>query len=74
MKDDKLHIDFDTVDLPKYDEVNEANIQDVTQKSIRKYESHIREYPEQWFSLFHKLWSKKGYSKVKRSLTETLFS
>lgn len=74
IKDDKLHIDFDTVDLPVYDEINEANIQDITRKSISKYESHIRDYPEQWFSLFHKLWSKKGYNKVKRNIRETLLS
>ncbi|WP_136810702.1 lysophospholipid acyltransferase family protein [Desulfosediminicola flagellatus] len=74
MKDDKLHIDFDTVDLPAYDEINDENIQEITQKSICKYESHIREYPEQWFSLFHRLWSKKGYSKVSRSLKEAFFS
>lgn len=74
MKDGKLHIDFDTVDLPDYKEINEESIQDVTRRAIRKYENHIRTYPEQWFSLFHKLWTKKGYQKVNRNLRDLIFS
>ena len=70
MKDKQLHIDFDTVDLPAYREINEENIVDLTTRSLAMYESYIRAYPEQWFSLFHKLWKKKGYSKVRRSLRE----
>ena len=70
MKDKKLHIDFDTVDLPPYREINEENIVDLTTRSIAMYEPYIRTYPKQWFSLFHKLWKKKGYSKVRRSLRE----
>lgn len=74
MKDDKLHIDFDTVELPEYTDINEANIQDICSRSISKYEAHIRRYPEQWFSLFHKLWDKYGYSKVKRSFGDIFTS
>lgn len=70
LKDNKLHIDFDTVQLPHYDEVSEANIQDICSLSLRMYEPHIREYPEQWFSLFHRLWYKYGYDKVRRNLGE----
>lgn len=70
MKNGKLHIDFDTVDLPEYHEVNEENIRDITTRSIKMYEPHIREYPEQWFSLFHKLWSKTGYAKIPRSIKD----
>ncbi len=74
MKDGKLHIDFDTVDLPAYNDINESNIQDIATRSIRNYEPHIRLYPEQWFSLFHKLWSKTGYEKVKRSFRDIFLS
>lgn len=70
MKKGRLHIDFDTVNLPEYDEVNEENIQDICTRSISMYEPHIRQYPDQWFSLFHRLWNKHGYSKVERSLKD----
>lgn len=70
MKDGKLHIDFDNVDLPKYDDINEQNINDICTRSIQLYEPFIRKYPEQWFSLFHRLWSKKDYPDVHRSLKE----
>jgi KDO2-lipid IV(A) lauroyltransferase len=70
MKDGKLHIDFDTVDLPKYDGINEQNINDISTRCIQLYEPFIRQYPEQWFSLFHRLWSKKDYPAVKRSLKQ----
>jgi lauroyl/myristoyl acyltransferase len=73
MKDGVLHIDFDTVELPEYDEVNDENIDDISTKCIQLYESFIRQYPEQWFSLFHRLWSKEGYPKVTRSLREIFF-
>ncbi len=73
MKDGELHIDFDTVDLPEYKEINDANIRDICTRSIQSYEPFIRQYPEQWFSLFHRLWSKKGYSKVKRSFRQIFF-
>lgn len=70
MKDGELHIDFDTVDLPDYQEISEENINDISSRCIRLYEPFIRQYPEQWFSLFHRLWGKDGYSEVKRSLRQ----
>jgi len=70
MKDGEMHIDFDTVDLPAYREINDENINDISSRCIRLYEPFIRQYPEQWFSLFHRLWGKDGYSKVKRSLKQ----
>ncbi len=70
MKDGELHIDFDTVDLPEYDEINDEAIKDISSRCIQRYEPFIRQYPEQWFSLFHRLWSKKGYPKVKRSFRQ----
>jgi KDO2-lipid IV(A) lauroyltransferase len=73
MKDGELHIDFDTVDLPEYSEINEENINDISARSIKLYEPFIRQYPEQWFSLFHRLWTKKGYSPVRRSFREIFF-
>jgi len=70
MKDNTLHIDFGTVELPEYDGANEENIQDICTRSITQYESYIRKYPEQWFSLFHKLWMKRGYPEIKRSFRD----
>ncbi len=69
----KLHIDFKRVDLPEYNAINEENIQDVSSRSIVLYESFIRKYPDQWFSLFHRLWTKKGYLPVKRSIKQIFF-
>jgi KDO2-lipid IV(A) lauroyltransferase len=73
MKDGELHIDFDTADLPEYSELNEENINDISAKCIQLYEPFIRQYPEQWFSLFHRLWGKKDYPKVKRSFRQIFF-
>ncbi len=74
VKDGKLHIDFDEVRLPSYQEINEENIRDISAISIKEYESFIRENPEQWFSLFHKLWTKTDYPKsVKRTLGQIFF-
>ncbi len=70
LKDGQLHIDFDTVELPPYQEVSDENIRDISARAMRLYEPFIRKYPEQWFSLFHRLWSKKGYPRVKRSLPQ----
>lgn len=70
MQDGELHIDFDRVDLPSYSEINDDNIKDICTRCIQLYEPFIRQYPEQWFSLFHRLWSKKGYSPVKRSFRQ----
>lgn len=74
MKDGELHIDFAEVQLPHYDAINEENIQDISSRCIKLYEPFIRQYPEQWFSLFHRLWSKKDYPPVKRSLRQIIFS
>ncbi len=73
MKDGELHIDFDIVDLPQYHEISDENIDDISTRCIQLYEPFIRQYPEQWFSLFHRLWSKTGYSKVKRSFRQIFF-
>lgn len=73
MKDGELHIDFKPVDLPNYSEINDENIQDISTRCIQLYEPFIKTYPEQWFTLFHRLWSKKGYKPVKRSIRQIFF-
>lgn len=73
MKQGKLHIDFAKVDLPDYPETNEEAIKDIATRTIKLYEPFIRKYPEQWFSLFHRLWGKKDYPPVKRSIREIFF-
>jgi KDO2-lipid IV(A) lauroyltransferase len=73
MKDGALHIDFDTVELPEYREITDETINDITARCIKLYEPFIRQYPEQWFSLFHRLWSKKGYGEVSRSFGQIFF-
>ena len=72
MENGKMHIDFDTVDLPAYEEINENNINDISSRAIKLYEPFIRKYPEQWFSLFHRLWSKDSndYPPVNRTLKQ----
>ncbi|MFH0781314.1 MAG: hypothetical protein V2B20_05075 [Pseudomonadota bacterium] len=70
MKNGELHIDFDEVILPHYPEINDQSIIDISSRCIRLYEPFIRTYPEQWFSLFHRLWSKKDYPPVKRSIRQ----
>ena len=73
MKDGLLHIDFERVDLPKYDGITDENIQQISNLSLAHYEKTIRAYPSQWFSLFHRLWKKEGYpSKVPRSFKEII--
>lgn len=69
----KLHIDFDTVNLPSYHHINDENINDISARSVKLYEPFIRKYPEQWFSLFHQLWSKNNYPKVKRTIRQIFF-
>jgi len=69
----KLHIDFDEVQLPAYNKINENHINDISARSVKCYEPFIRKYPEQWFSLFHRLWSKKKYPKVKRTFRQIFF-
>ena len=55
--------------LPEYDAITEENIRQICASSIKPYEAFIRENPEQWFNLFHRLWTKKEYPKnVQRSL------
>jgi Kdo2-lipid IVA lauroyltransferase/acyltransferase len=73
MKDGELHIDFEDVQLPHYDEINDENIKDISARCIKLYEPFIRKYPEQWFSLFHRLWGKKDYPQVKRSIRQIFF-
>lgn len=73
LKDGVLHIDFDQVTLPEYTEINDDNIKDISELTIRLYEPFIRQYPDQWFSLFHRLWSKKGYEPVQRSFKQIFF-
>ena len=70
MKDGELHIDFDEVELPRYENIDDASIADISSRCLRLYEPFIRTYPEQWFSLFHRLWGKKDYPPVKRSLAQ----
>lgn len=70
-KDGKFHIDFDEVQLPHYQEINEQNIRDICERSVKEYEPFIRDNPVQWFSLFHKLWTKTDYpDSVKRTLSQ----
>lgn len=73
MNKGKLHIDFTKIELPAYHQTNEETIKDIATRSIRLYEPFIRRYPEQWFSLFHRLWGKKDYPPVKRSLKQIFF-
>lgn len=70
MKDGELHIDFDEVQLPRYEAMDDQAVADISTRCLRLYEPFIRAYPEQWFSLFHRLWSKKGYQPVRRSLRQ----
>ena len=71
MKNGRLHIDFEHVELPEYAAISDESIQEIANLSIRKYEKTIRTYPEQWFSLFHRLWQKKGYERrITRSLKD----
>jgi KDO2-lipid IV(A) lauroyltransferase len=70
MRDGELHIDFARVELPSYATIDEESIRDISTRCVELYEPFIRQYPEQWFSLFHRLWSKKDYPKVKRSLAD----
>jgi lauroyl/myristoyl acyltransferase len=74
LKGRRLHIDFERVDLPHYNVIDDHNIQEISNLSIKKYEKTIASYPDQWFSLFHRLWQKQGYSKkIKRSLGDIFF-
>lgn len=70
MKGGELHIDFEEVLLPQYDQINDESIIAISSRCVQLYEPFIRTYPEQWFSLFHRLWSKKDYPPVKRSIRQ----
>lgn len=74
MKNGKLCIDIDEIETPPFDQIDEDSIIAVSTAAIRWYEPYIRKHPEQWFSLFHRLWSKTGYpKKITRSIKEILF-
>jgi len=71
MKDGQLHIDFERVELPRYEEIDDDSIQEISNLSIKYYEKTISAYPDQWFSLFHRLWKKQGYpKKIRRSFAD----
>ena len=71
LKNNQLHIDFERVDLPECNDLSDDVISQISNLSIEKYEKTISAYPDQWFSLFHRLWQKSGYPrKIKRSLKE----
>ena len=71
VKEGLLHIDFERVDLPEYTEISESTIQEISNLSIKNYQKTITTYPNQWFSLFHRLWKKDGYpEKIPRTLRQ----
>ncbi len=72
MKNNTFNIDFEEVKLKEYTKIDEDSINEITTRIIQSYESVIRCYPEQWFSLFHRLWSKKNedYPKVYRNIRD----
>lgn len=75
LKDGRLHIDFEPVQLPSYPEITDEAIKDISNRAIRLYEKTIRAYPDQWFSLFHRLWKKTGYpTKIRRSFSDLIAS
>lgn len=74
LKDNKLHIDFERVDLPRYSQINDENIKEISNLSITNYEKTITAYPDQWFSLFHRLWKKQGYQKKIERSVRAIFS
>lgn len=76
VKDNKLHIDIDEIQLPLLPPVentfiDEETISLISNTAVRWYEPYIKKYPDQWFSLFHRLWSKTGYpKKINRTIGE----
>lgn len=69
VKNGRLHIDFEPVVLPRYQTSDDHAIQAISNQVIKGYEKTIRTYPDQWFSLFHRLWKKDGYPRrISRSL------
>ena len=73
VKEGRLHVDFDTVELPAYDAIDEKSIKDICRRTVRHYEPLIRRYPDQWFSLFHRLWMKRDYPAVPSRRLKELF-
>jgi len=74
MKKGKLCIDIDKVEVPSFKQIDEESIIDISTAAIQWYEPYIKKYPEQWFSLFHRLWSKTDYPvKIPRTFKEMLF-
>ncbi len=73
MKDNRLCIDIDEVELPSFTQIDDQAIVDISTAAIRWYEPYIKRHPDQWFSLFHRLWSKTGYpKKISRTFKEIL--
>jgi KDO2-lipid IV(A) lauroyltransferase len=73
VKGGRLHIEFEPVTLPSYGTIDDQSIADISNRAISNYEKTIRAYPDQWFSLFHRLWKKTGYpTKIKRPLSAIL--
>ena len=71
----RLHIDFRPVELPSYATIDDAAIAAISNRAISGYEQTIRNHPEQWFSLFHRLWKKSGYpDKIKRNFSDLIGS
>jgi KDO2-lipid IV(A) lauroyltransferase len=73
MKDGELHIDFDEVNLPIYQKGDDQAVAGICSHCLSLYEPFIRKYPEQWFTLFHRLWRKKGYQPVPRTISQIFF-
>ena len=71
IKNGQLHIDFERVELPEYAEINDKNISEISNLAIKIYEKTVMAFPDQWFSLFHRLWKKKGYPpRISRSFKD----
>ena len=75
MEDGRFHIDFERVDLPVYQEIDDESLSKISNTALQKYEKTVAQYPDQWFSLFHRLWKKKGYpAKIHRSFNDIFLS
>ncbi len=72
MENERLHLAFKKVYLPEYHQTDEVAINDVCARAVRHFEPFFRSHPEQWFSLYHRLWSKKRafYPRVKRTIRD----
>jgi KDO2-lipid IV(A) lauroyltransferase len=67
--DDRLNIELREIKLPATSaEINEESINLIMNRVISEYEPFIREHPEEWFNLFHKIWKLSGYpARISRS-------